>query len=63
MTNIIKKFLLTGDSLISEIHLKQPGFTYSGWRPFKENKERTQKLKEAGGSGYIYQNEPDRTCF
>ena len=27
MTKIINKFLLTGDTFMSELHLKQPGFT------------------------------------
>ena len=31
-----------------EMHLKQPGFTYSACRTFNENKERIQKCKETG---------------
>ena len=32
--------------------------------PFTKNKERIkQKIKEPGGSRYIYQNELDKTCF
>ena len=31
-----------------EMHLRQPGFTYSACEPFTENKERMQKLKETG---------------
>ena len=27
MNNIINKFLLTGDKVMPEMHLKQPGFT------------------------------------
>ena len=37
-----------------EMHLKQPGFTYSACGPFTENKERIQKFKETGESRYIY---------
>ena len=29
-----------------EMHLKQPGFTYSACGPFTKNKERIQKFKE-----------------
>ena len=28
------------------MHLRQPGFTYSVYRPFTKNKERMQKFKE-----------------
>ena len=31
MNKIINKFLLAGDKCIPEMHLKQPGFTYSFW--------------------------------
>ena len=43
-----------------EIHLKQPGFTYSVCGPFPKNKERIKKFKETGDSRYIYQNELDK---
>ena len=46
-----------------EIHLKQPGFTYSDCRPFTKNKERIQKFKETGDTKYIYKNELDKACF
>ena len=29
MNEIINKFLLAGDKFMPEMHLKQPGFTYS----------------------------------
>ena len=29
MKNIINKFLLAGDRLMTEMHLRHPGFTYS----------------------------------
>ena len=37
-----------------EMHLKQPGFTYSASEPFIKNKKRTQKFKETGDTKYIY---------
>ena len=46
-----------------EIHLRQPGFTYSICGPFTKNKERIKKYKETGNSRYIYKNELDKACF
>ena len=46
-----------------EMHLRQPGLTYSACRPFTRNEERTRKFKETGDSWYIYQNELDKACF
>ena len=46
-----------------EIHLKQPGFTYSARGPFTRNKVRIQKFKEIRDSRYIYKNELDKACF
>ena len=46
-----------------EMHLRQPGFTYSACRPFTKNKERTQKFKETGDSRHIYKMELDKACF
>ena len=54
MNEIVNNFLLTGDKLMSEKHLRQPGFTYSACGPFTKNKERIQKFKETGNSRYIY---------
>ena len=31
---------------MSEMHLRQPEFTYSACRPFTKNRERIQKFKE-----------------
>ena len=46
-----------------KLYLSQPGFTYSAYGPFTKNKERIKKIKEAGHSKYIYQNESDKACF
>ena len=43
-----------------EMHLKQPGFTYSACELFTKNKERIQKFKEARDTNYIY-NELGKT--
>ena len=54
---------MAGDQFMPEMHLKQPGFTYSACGPFTENKERIQKFKETGDRSYVYKNELDKTCF
>ena len=46
-----------------EMHLRQPGFSYSVCGPFTKNKDRIQMFKEAGGSRYTYQNELFKVCF
>ena len=51
MNEIINKFLLAGDKLMPEMHLRQP---YSACRPFTKKKERIKKFKEMGDSRYIY---------
>ena len=60
MNEIVNKLLLAGDKFMPEMHLRQPGFTYSACGPFTKNKERIQKFKETGDSQYIYQNELDK---
>ena len=59
MDAIVDKLLLAGDKFMSEMHLKQPGFTYSVCGPFTKNKENIKKFKETGDSRYIYQDELD----
>ena len=63
MNELINKFLLAGDKFMPEMHLKQPGFTYSACGPFTKNKERILKFKETGDTIYIYQNELDKHVF
>ena len=63
MNEIQNKFLLAADTVMLEMNLRQPGFTYSACDPFTKNKERIQKFKEIGDSQYIYQNELDKSCF
>ena len=46
-----------------EMHLKQPGFTYSACGRFTKNTERIQKFKDTGDTSYIYKNELDKACF
>ena len=60
---IINKFLLVGDKFMAEMHLKQPGFTYSACGPFTKNKDRTVKFMQTGNTDFIYRNELDKACF
>ena len=63
MNNIINKCLLTGDKFMPEMHLKQPGFTYSACGPFTKNKGRIEKFMKTGNTDFIYRNELDKACF
>ena len=38
MNEIVNTFLLSGDTFMPGMHLKQPGFTYSACGPFTKNK-------------------------
>ena len=59
----MNKFLLVGDKFMPEMHLRQPGFTYSACGSITKNEERIQKFKQTGDSRYIYKNELDKACF
>ena len=63
MNAIINKFLLAGDKFMPEIHLRQPGFTYSACGPFTKHKERINKFMNPGDTKFIYRNELDQACF
>ena len=56
MNEIVNNFLLAHDKFMPEMHLRQPGFTYSVCEPFTTNKERIQKFKETGDSRFIKTN-------
>ena len=57
MNEIVNKFLLAGDKFMPEMHLRQPGFTYSVCGPFTKNKQRIQKFMQTGETNYIYKKE------
>ena len=63
MNKTVNMFLLAGDKLMPEMHLKQPGFTCSACGPFTKNKERIQKFKETGDTNYIYKMNLIRLVF
>ena len=63
MNGIANIFLLAGDKFMSEIHLRQPGFTYKACGPFTKNKDGTQRFEETGNWRYIYRRELDKACL
>ena len=63
MNEIVNNFLLVGDKFMPEMHLKQPGFTYSACGPFTKNKERIKKFMQTGNTDFIYKNELDKASF
>ena len=46
MNEIVNNFLLLGDKFMPEMHLGQPGFTYSSCGPFTKNKKESKNLKK-----------------
>ena len=54
MNEMINKFLLAGDKFMPEMHLRQPGFTYSPCGPFTKNKERIKKKLKKQKTEKIY---------
>ena len=63
MNEIVNKFLLEGNKFMPEMHLKEPGFTYSTCGPFTKNKERVEKFMQTGNKDFIYKNKLDQACF
>ena len=57
MDEIVNKFLLAGDKFMPEMHLNQPGFTYTACGPFTKNKERMEN------TDFNYRNDFDKACF
>ena len=63
MNEIVNRFLLVGDKVMPEMHLKQLGFTCSACVPFIKNKEGIEKLMQTGNRDFIYRNELDKAFF
>ena len=59
----MNRFFMVGDKFMPDMHLKQPGFTYSACGPFTKNKRRIQKFMQTGDTNYIYRNKLDKACF
>ena len=52
MSETVDNFLLVGDKFMPEMHVKQPGFTYSACGPFTKNKWRTEKFMQTGNTNF-----------
>ena len=63
MNKIVKRFLLSGDKFMPELHLKQPGFTYSACGPFTKHRGRMKKFRGTDNLKHLYRNELDKACF
>ena len=44
MNETFNKFLLAGDKFMPEMHLRQPGFTYSACGPFTKKQRKNTKI-------------------
>ena len=62
MNEIITKYLLAGDKFMPEMHLKQPGLTYTVWIHLLRIKGFRKSWKQLY-TRYIYQNESGKICF
>ena len=63
MNEIVNQFLLADNKFMPEMHLKQPGYTYSTNGPFTKNKERIEKFMQTENIDFVYKNELDKACF
>ena len=63
MNKIINRFLLTGDKLMPELHLKKPGFIFSASGPFTKHLERILKFISKINLKHLYRKELDKACF
>ena len=54
---------MAGGKFMPELHLRQPGFTYSVCEPFIKHNERIQKVRETGNLKHLYRNKLDKACF
>ena len=60
MNDILNKMLLAGDKFIPEMHLRQPGFTYSDCGPFIKTKEIIKKKHKETGDFKLYLSKQTR---
>ena len=63
MNKIFHKFLFAGEKFMPELHLKQPGFTYSACGPFTKHREKIQSFREISNLKHVYRNELDKAYF
>ena len=53
MNENMNKLLLVGDTFMAELHLEQPGFTYSACGQFTKNKKAIEKFMQTGNTNFI----------
>ena len=63
MNEIVNQFLLTGDKVMPELHLTQPGFTLSACGPFTRLCGRIKKFRETANLIHIYKHKLYKACF
>ena len=51
------------NKFMPQLHLKQPGFTYSTCGRFTRNIERIEKFMQTGNTDFVYGNELEKACF
>ena len=57
MNRIVNRFMLAGDKFMLELHLRQPGSTYSAYGSFTKHREWIQNFEERVDLKHIYENE------
>ena len=63
LNETVNKFVLAGNTFMPEMHLKQPGFTYSACEPFKKAKQRKFKnLKKQEKQNIFTTHELGKAC-
>ena len=60
---LLIKFLLIEDKFLSELNLKQPGFTYSACGLFTKHSKNMLKFREKGNLKYLYRSKLEKACF
>lgn len=53
INDVISTFVLVGDNLMSEMHLRHHRFAFTECGPFTKNKEQIQKFRETGYFRYL----------
>ena len=63
INKIINKFLLTGDTFMPKMHLKQSEFTNCTCEPFTKHFERIQKFGHTDCLKHLYKSKLDNAWF
>ena len=63
MNAMVNKLFLAEDTVMSEMHLKQPGLTYNACGPFTIKYKINEKIQRNWRFRNIYQNKLDQACF